>query len=143
MRGLEAWKTLTPRDRFLVKGLALFLLGGLVFQALWQPARQRVASAERYHQQQLVVMRQLQNAQPQRAVQATSQPLASRISESAAAAGLDLQQIEVESEQLRLTVNGDAHPLLRWLEDLEREAGSFQMLTLEKREGRLEARLVL
>jgi general secretion pathway protein M len=143
MRVFQGWKTLSPRERFLVKSLTLFLLGVLAFQALWQPARQRVVSAERNYQQQQALAQRVQSAQPQRALQVTSQPLASRITDSADAVGLTLQQIEVDSEQVRLTLSGEAEALLRWLGDLERDAGSFQMLTLEKRGNVLEARLVL
>jgi len=44
---------------------------------------------------------------------------------------------------LRLTLSGDAHALLKWLAELERDAGAFQTPTLEKRGSHLEARLVL
>ena len=54
-----------------------------------------------------------------------------------------MQQSEVEEEQLRLTISGEAQTLLMWLASLEREAGTLQMLTLEKRGSLLEARLVV
>jgi len=140
---IQTWKGMPQRDRFLLKGLVVFLTGALAYQLLWQPAQQRLANAERHYQQQLTLARQVQSAQPQQAQVVTTQPLSSRVSTSAAAAGLDLQQIEVEDEQLRLTISGEAQTLLMWLASLEREAGTLQMLTLEKRGSLLEARLVV
>jgi len=143
MKGLQTWKALSPRDRFLLKGLTVFVIGVLAFQVLWQPSRQRVTSVERHYQQQLALAQQVNSTQPQRALPVAGQPLASTINDSAEAAGLKVQQIEVQNEQLRLTLSGDAHALLKWLAELERDAGAFQTLTLEKRGSHLEARLVL
>jgi general secretion pathway protein M len=140
---LKTWQAIPARDRFLLKGLAVFLSTALAYQLLWQPAHQRLTNAERHYQQQLTLARQVQSAQPQQAQTMTAQSLSSRVSASAAAAGLDLQQIEAEGEQLRLTISGEAQTLLMWLANLEREAGTLQMLTLEKRGSLLEARLVL
>lgn len=140
---IQTWRAMPARDRFLLKGLAVFLTGALAYQFLWQPTEQRLANAERHYQQQLTLARQVQSAQPQLAKAVATQPLSSRVSASAAAAGLDLQQIEVEDEQLRLTISGEAQTLLMWLANLEREAGTLQMLTLEKRGSVLEARLVV
>lgn len=142
IRGLHAWKTLAPRERWLLSALACFLIGVLFFQMLWQPSQQRLVKAEQQYQRQLALAQQLKDAQPGPTLQAPSSPQASKISQSAEAAGLNLQQIEVESDQLRLTISGDAQVLLKWLAQLEREAGAFQMLTLEKRDSHLEARLV-
>ena len=143
MRPLHAWKALSPRDRFLLKGLAVFLIGVLLFQALWQPSRQRLASAERYYQQQQWLAHQVQRAQPQRSGRAAVQPSVSVINDSAEAAGLKVEQVDVENERLRLTLSGEATAVLNWLAALERETGGFSMLTLEKRDDRLQARLEL
>lgn len=140
---LQTWKAMPARDRFLLNGLAVFLTGALAYQLLWQPTQQRLTNAERHYQQQLNLASQVQSAQPQRIQVASTQPLSSRVSASAAAAGLDLQQIEVEDEQLRLTISGEAQTLLMWLANLEQEAGTLQMLTLEKRGSLLAARLVV
>jgi len=140
---IQTWRAMPARDRLLLKGLAVFLTGALAYQFLWQPTAQRLTNAERHYQQQLTLARQVQSAQPQLAKALATQPLSSRVSASAAAAGLDLQQIEVEDEQLRLTISGEAQTLLMWLANLEREAGTLQMLTLEKRGSVLEARLVV
>jgi len=140
---LQTWKAMPARDRFLLNGLAVFLTGALAYQLLWQPTQQRLTNAERHYQQQLNLASQVQSAQPQRVQTMSTQPLSSRVSASAAAAGLDLQQIEVEDEQLRLTISGEAQTLLMWLANLEQEAGTLQMLTLEKRGSLLEARLVV
>ncbi|WP_238340663.1 type II secretion system protein GspM [Pseudomonas kairouanensis] len=143
MQGLHAWKALAPRERFLLGALAWFLIALLLYLMAWQPSQQRLVSAEQRYQRQLALAQQLKQAQPGSALQAQGAPQASKISQSAEAAGLSLQQIEVESDQLRLTLSGDAQALLTWLAQLEREAGAFQMLTLEKRDNLLEARLVL
>ncbi|MCS3512965.1 MULTISPECIES: type II secretion system protein GspM [Pseudomonas] len=143
MKALQAWKALSPRDRFLLKGLAAFLLGVLLFQGVWQPGRQRLVGAERYYQQQHVLAQQVQRAQPLQARQAATLPPASTIHDSAEAAGLEVNQIEVQSERLRLILSGEAVALLNWLAALERDTGGFHMLTLEKRDDRLEARLEL
>ena len=142
MRGLHAWKALAPRERFLLSALACFLIGVSLYQVLWQPSQQRLARAEQQYQRQVALARQLNDVQPGSTLQAPSPPQASKISQSAEAAGLNLQQIEVESDQLRLTLSGDAQALLKWLAQLERDAGAFQMLTLEKRDSHLQARLV-
>lgn len=142
MRGLHAWKALAPRERLLLSALTYFLIGVSLFHVLWQPSQQRLARAEQQYQRQVVLAQQLNDVQPGSALQAPSPPQASTISQSAEAAGLSLQQIEVESDQLRLTISGDAQVLLKWLAQLERDAGAFQTLTLEKRDSHLEARLV-
>ncbi|NWA64574.1 type II secretion system protein GspM [Pseudomonas reactans] len=141
MKHLQAWKALSARDRVLLKGLAVFLLTVLALQALWLPSRQRMDDAQQGYQQQRLLAQQVQQARPLRAVSVASRPSASAINESAEAAGLDVQQIEVQGEQLRLTISGEAQALLAWLVQMERDAGAFQMLILEKRERRLEARL--
>ncbi|QHF42641.1 hypothetical protein PspS35_02130 [Pseudomonas sp. S35] len=143
MNGLQTWRALSPRDRFLLGVLATFLIGVLLFHTLWQPSRQRMASAERHYQQQQVLAQQVQRAQPQRAGATAVQPSASTINDSAEAAGLKVDHVEVQSERLRLTVSGEATALLGWLAALERDAGAFEGLTLEKRDNRLEARLEL
>lgn len=143
MKGLHTWKMLTPRDRFLLKGMAICVLGGLLFQTLWEPSRQRLVSAERHYHRQQLLAQQVQHAQPQHAAQAAIKPSASKINDSAEAVGLRVDQIEVDSERLRLTLSGEATALLSWLAELERDAGALQMLTLDKRGNQLEARLEL
>ena len=66
-----------------------------------------------------------------------------RISESVAAAGLEMHQMDAENDLLRLTLSGDAKVLLQWLDRAERDGALVQSLTLEKRDARLEARVVL
>ena len=140
---MHTWKGLSVRERYLLKAMALLLLGGVSYALLWQPTQQRWVVAERHYQQQLVLSRRVLLAQPQQQAPVATQPLPARLSEGAAAAGLDLHQMEVDSDQLRLTLSGEARALLNWLADLERDGTTFLALTLEKREQRLEARLVL
>ncbi|MNN88875.1 hypothetical protein D3C81_2066130 [compost metagenome] len=54
-----------------------------------------------------------------------------------------MQQMDGDNDQLRLTLSGDAMALLPWLDRLERDGTALQSLTLETRDGLLEARLVL
>lgn len=140
---LRTWKGLSLRERRMLKGMALLLPWGLLYSLAWQPTQQRLASAEGLYQQQLVLARRVQLAQPGQHMPVSTQPLPARLSERAAAAGLDLQQMDIDSEQLRLTISGEAQALLNWLADLERDGTSLQALSLEKRGQRLEARLVL
>lgn len=139
---LNTWKALSLRERCLLNGAALLVLGGLSYSLLWQPTQQRLASAERHYQQQLTLASQLRSAQPQWSEVANTKPLPARISERAAAAGLELQQMEVENDQVRLTLIAEAHVLLTWLADLEHDGVALQMLSLEKRDQLLEARVV-
>ncbi len=140
---LRAWKNLSLRERYLIKGMAVLMLGGLSYALLWQPAQQQRVVAERHYQQQLALAQRMQSAQAHGAVQAVAQPLPTLLSERAAAAGLDVQHMEVDGEQVRLTVSAHAQAVLGWLADLEREGVSFQALTLEKRDQQLEARIVI
>lgn len=142
MRGVQAWQALAPRDRALLKGLGVFLLAVVFFQALWQPARHRMASAEAHYQQQRLVAEQVQSARQQGAP-VPRRPSVATLNTRAEAAGLEVEQVEVEGERLRLTLHGQASALLQWLAQLEREAGAFNGLTLEKRGTRLEARIEL
>lgn len=139
----EIWDRQSPRDRRLLAGLGVFLLAVLAFSMVWQPARQRLLMAERQYQQQLVLAVEVQLAQPPQGRAATTQPLSTQVSESAVAAGLELQQFDVEGDLLRLTVSGDALALFVWLDKTEQGGAALQSLTLEKRGKLLEARLVL
>jgi general secretion pathway protein M len=58
-------------------------------------------------------------------------------------AGLELHQMDTDNDLLRLTLSGDAKALLSWLDQIEREGVALQSLTLEKREARLHAQVIL
>jgi general secretion pathway protein M len=141
---LQRWQRLSIREQRLLGGLGVFVLGVAVFSLVWQPTQQRLITAERQYQQQLALATRLQQAQPRSHVpKPVDQPLSLRISESAATAGLELQQMNSDNDLLRLTVSGDAMTLLPWLDRIERDGIALQSLTLEKRDAVLEARLVL
>ncbi|KAB0505695.1 type II secretion system protein GspM [Pseudomonas moorei] len=141
---LQRWQRLSIREQRLLGGLGVFVLGVAVFSLVWQPTQQRLITAERQYQQQLTLAARLQQAQPRSHVPGpVDQPLSLRISESAATAGLELQQMNSDNDLLRLTVSGDAMTLLPWLDRIERDGIALQSLTLEKRDAVLEARLVL
>ncbi|MHC8322763.1 type II secretion system protein GspM [Pseudomonas sp. GB2N2] len=141
---IAVWQRLSRREQRLLMGVSVFLLIVAGFSLIWQPTRQRLEAVEHRHQQQLSLAAQLQRAQPRRTVAvAADQPLSLRISESAAAAGLELHQMEADNDQLRLTLSGDAKTLLQWLDAAERDGGTVQSLALEKRDAVLEVRVVL
>lgn len=141
---LQRWQRLSIREQRLLGGLSVFVLGVAAFSLVWQPMQQRLITAERQYQQQLALATRLQQAQPRSHVPGpVDQPLSLRISESAATAGLELQQMNSDNDLLRLTVSGDAMALLPWLGRIERDGIALQSLTLEKRDAVLEARLVL
>ncbi len=60
-----------------------------------------------------------------------------------AAAGLELEQLNVDASLVRLTLRGDPLALLTWLEGMERRGAILQNLVLEKRAAQLEASLGL
>ncbi|WP_247257844.1 type II secretion system protein GspM [Pseudomonas moorei] len=141
---LQRWQRLSIREQRLLGGLSVFVLGVAAFSLVWQSTQQRLITAERQYQQQLALATRLQQAQPRSHVpKPVDQPLSLRISESAATAGLELQQMNSDNDLLRLTVSGDAMTLLPWLDRIERDGIALQSLTLEKRDAVLEAWLVL
>ncbi|WP_322615525.1 type II secretion system protein GspM [Pseudomonas sp. BIC9C] len=140
----QAWRRMSVREQRLLQVLGAFLLAVVAFSLIWQPTRQRLETVERQYQQQAGLAAQLQRALPRSQVPVdTDQPLSLRISESAAAAGLEIRQMESDSDLLRVTLNGNAQPLMQWLDGMERNGVALQSLTLEKRDDALEARLVL
>jgi general secretion pathway protein M len=140
----QAWRRISVREQRLLQVSGAFLLAVVAFSLIWQPTRQRLEAVERQYQQQAVLAAQLQRALPRSHVPVdTDQPLSLRISESATAAGLEIRQMESEIDLLRVTLNGNAQPLMQWLDGIERDGVALQTLTLEKRDDALEARVVL
>lgn len=138
------WQRLSVREQGLLQVLGMFFLSVAAFSLIWQPQQHRLAIAERQYQQQLALAAQLQQARPRSSTpESTDQPLSLRISESAAMAGLELHQMDTDNDLLRLTLSGDAKALLSWLDQIEREGVALQSLTLEKREARLHAQVIL
>ncbi|MGF6556186.1 general secretion pathway protein M [Pseudomonas sp. S30_BP2TU TE3576] len=140
----QIWRRTSTREQQLLLVLGVFLLTVVAFSLIWQPTRQRLEDVERQYQQQMALVAQLQRAQPRSHVAVdTDQPLSLRVSESATAAGLEIRQMETDSDLMRLTLNGDSQTLLQWLDGMERSGVALQSLTLEKLDDALEARLVL
>ncbi|VVO11165.1 MULTISPECIES: type II secretion system protein GspM [Pseudomonas] len=138
------FQRLSLREQRLLLALGMFMLSVVAFTLIWQPTQQRLVIAERQYQQQRALAAQLQQSQPRsQTSQPADQPLSLRISESAAETGLELQQMDSDNDQLRLTLSGEAMTLLPWLDRLERDGVLLQALTLETRDGLLEARVVL
>lgn len=137
------WARQSQRDRRMLSGLGVFLFAVLVFMMVWQPAQQRLIHSERIYQQQRVLAMQVRQAQPANVRVDANKPLSAQVSASAVAAGLELQQFDVEGDLLRMTVSGDALALLSWLDQTEREGARLQSLVLSKHKKLLQARLVL
>ena len=140
----QAWQRLSAREQRLLLGLGAFLLAVMAFSLIWQPTRLRLEAVERQYQQQTGLAAQLQHALPRSQAPASAdQPLSLRISDSAAKAGLEIRQMDSDSDLVRVTLNGNAQPLMQWLYGMERNGVALQSLTLEKRDDALEARVVL
>lgn len=139
----QTWGSLSRREQGLLLGLAGLLSVALVYSAIWQPTRQRLEIAERQHRQQVELSARIQRAEPARDTTAATRPLSVRVNESATAAGLDMAEMEVDGDSLRLAVSGDASALLHWLDQQEREGAMLRSLTLEVENGVLGARVVL
>ncbi|MBV4554586.1 type II secretion system protein M [Pseudomonas sp. SWRI102] len=139
----QAWGNLSRREQGLLLGLAGLLSVALAYTAIWQPTRQRLEVAERQHRQQAELNARIQRAEPSRITTAATRPLSVRVNASATAVGLDMAEMEVDGDSLRLAVKGEANALLHWLDQQEREGAVLQSLTLEVRDDVLEARVVL
>jgi general secretion pathway protein M len=139
----QAWQRLSRREQGLLLGVAALLLLVMGYTSIWQPTRQRLEVAERQYRQQAELSARLQRAEPVRNMVAATRPLSVRASDSATAAGLNLVEMEIDGDSLRLTVSGDASQLLLWLDQHERDGTALQSLSLEARSGVLEARVVL
>jgi len=142
-RLIQAWGRVSRREQQLLQGLAGLLLVVVAYTSIWQPTRQRLEVAERQYRQQAELHARILRAEPTRDSTAATQPLSVRVNDSASAAGLDIAEMEVDGDSLRLVVSGDANSLLHWLDQREQEGAALQSLTLEARDRVLEARVVL
>ncbi|AMZ73034.1 MULTISPECIES: type II secretion system protein GspM [Pseudomonas] len=140
---IQAWGRLSRREQQLLLGLVGLLLVVVVYTTIWQPVRQRLDVAERQYRQQAELHARIQRAEPARDLTTATRPLSVRVNDSAAATGLEIAEMEVDGDSLRLAVSGDANQLLQWLDQQEREGATLQSLTLEARNSVLEARVVL
>ncbi|UQI31648.1 type II secretion system protein M [Pseudomonas bijieensis] len=142
-RLIQAWGRVSRREQQLLLGLAGLLLVVVAYTSIWQPTRQRLEVAERQYRQQAELHARIQRADPPRDLTTAIRPLSVRVNDSASAAGLDIAEMEVDGDSLRLVVSGDANSLLHWLDQREQEGAALQSLTLEARDRVLEARVVL
>ena len=140
---IQAWGRRSRREQQLLLGLVGLLLVVVVYTTIWQPVRQRLDVAERQYRQQAELHARIQRAEPARDLTTATRPLSVRVNDSAAATGLEIAEMEVDGDSLRLAVSGDANQLLQWLDQQEREGATLQSLTLEARNSVLEARVVL
>ncbi|MGN8274169.1 type II secretion system protein GspM [Pseudomonas sp. SMN5] len=137
----QAWEKVSPREQRLLLGLAVSLLIVVGYTSIWQPIRQRLEVAERHYRQQAELSARIQRAEPARDTRVVARSLSVRVNDSAAAAGLEIAEMERDGDSLRLAVSGDAARLLDWLDQHEREGAVLQSLTLQAREGVLDARV--
>lgn len=137
----ERWLHLSPRDRQLCGVLAVFLLLVFSVYGLWLPAQQRRDTARALHLKQMALAGEVRQALPGSVARVYDQPLVSRLSDSAAGSGLNVEQFELDGGLVRITLGGDAIALLGWLNRIEQEGASFESLSLEKRGASLQARL--
>lgn len=137
----QAWEKVSPREQRLLLGLAVSLLIVVGYTSIWQPIRQRLEVAERHYRQQAELSARIQRAEPARDTRVVARSLSVRVNDSAAAAGLEIAEMERDGDSLRLAVSGDAAGLLDWLDQHEREGAVLQSLTLQAREGVLDARV--
>jgi len=138
----QIWERMSPREQWLLSGLAGLVLVVVSYTSIWQPTRHRLDLAERQYWQQAELAARIQRVEPTGATTAVH-PLSVRINDSATAAGLELAELEIDGDSLRLAVNGDANRLLDWLDRHERDGTPLQVLSLEARDGVLDARMVL
>ncbi|WP_191489884.1 type II secretion system protein GspM [Pseudomonas sp. FEN] len=138
----QRWQGLGQRDRRMLVGLGVFLLMVTLFSGLWQPAQQRLERGERLYQQRLLLAAEVQRAQPASHRPSPSRSLSTRLSETVAAAGLELQQLDQDGQSLRVTISGNAVALLQWLDQTEQSGAVLQSLSLEKRDLLLVAQVV-
>jgi general secretion pathway protein M len=139
----QVWESMSCREQRLLLGLAGLTLVVVGYTSIWQPTRQRLEIAERQYRQQAQLTARIQRAEPDRDTSAALRPLSVRVNDSATTAGLDIAEMEIEGDSLRLTVTGDANPLLNWLDRHERDGAAVRSLALEAHDGVLEARVVL
>ncbi|WP_052451059.1 type II secretion system protein GspM [Pseudomonas batumici] len=137
----QGWQNLGPRDRRMLVGLGIFLMVVTLFKGLWQPVQQRLERGERVYQQRLLLAAEVQRAQPATQRSTPSRPLSTRLSETVAAAGLELQQLDQDGQSLRVTLSGNALALLQWLDQTEQSGAVLQSLSLEKRDSSLLAQV--
>ena len=136
------WQELGLRDRRMLIGLGIFLTVVGLFSGVWQPAQQRLERGERLYQQRLLLAAQVQRAQPLAQGSNPAGSLSTRLSETAAAAGLELQQLDQDGPSLRVTLSGNVLALLQWLDQTEQSGALLQSLSLEKRDTLLVAQVV-
>ncbi|WP_260959519.1 type II secretion system protein M [Pseudomonas citri] len=139
----QGWGRRSHREQQMLLGMVGLVLSVLVYLSIWQPARHRLEVAERQYRQQAELSVRIRHAEPARASVVVEGPLSVRVNDSATAAGLDIAQMEVDGDSLRLAIRGDAGSLLHWLDQQEREGAMLQSLTLEVENGVLVARMVL
>ncbi|MFW0886055.1 UNVERIFIED_CONTAM: type II secretion system protein M [Pseudomonas sp. JL1] len=138
----QVWESMSHREQRLLSGLVGLVLVIVSYTSIWQPTRHRLDLAERQYWQQAELAARIQRLEPTGATTATSS-LSVRINDSATAAGLELAELEIDGDSLRLAVSGDANRLLDWLDRHERDGATLQVLSLEVRNGILDARMVL
>jgi type II secretory pathway component PulM len=145
---MRVYANLSARERillFLVLPAALLLAG---FRFGWQPLQDLRATREaEIASYRLVAQAAAQAGTQIVAVEPDPTPFATRVTQSAEAAGLELRRIEPEGERLRVAVkDAPFTDLVLWIADLEAERNvTLSAIELDRRiaPGTVTARLLL
>lgn len=145
---MRALSNLAGRERVLLLLVlpTVLLLAGLRFG--WQPLQDlRAAREAEIASHRLVTQAAAQAGTLAPAVEPDPTPFASRVTESAEAAGLRLRRIEPEGEGLRVAIeDAPFSQVVLWIADLEGERGVLlAAIELDRRTapGNVSARLLL
>ncbi len=147
--------SLNPRERILVVGGAVILVGLMVWRFGWQPIQTERAALNTDIARYIALSNLAESATAQRrsggarfgTAPEGRAPLAQRVTRSADAAGVVLARIEPRGEQLALVVQeADFRDLLSWIVSLEsREGVSATALEIDRQTvpGIVSARLTV
>lgn len=149
----KRWSTLVPRERVALLLMLLFVVGALLYIALWKPAQHRLQNAREALAQQLELSAYLQAKAPlarslvTKPVQSLApEQLQGLVTSSAAAGQLTIERIDnLGDGGLQINLQPIAfNQLLQWLSDLEGQGVRVDEAGLDRNEdGRVTARLTL
>lgn len=149
----KRWSTLVPRERLALVLMLVFVIGALLYIAVWKPAQQRLQNARESLAQQLELSAYLQAKAPlaRTLIEKPTQTLAPEqlqglVTSGAAAAQLTIERIDNQGDgSLQVNLQPVAFSqLLNWLSELEGQGVRVDAAGLDRNEdGRVTARLTL
>jgi general secretion pathway protein M len=132
------WAGLTDRERLLLSGAAICLLGAALFWGVWQPLSEGraadLARAARYDRSLAALATMPASAVPVE----DPRPLANIVTETAAAQGLTILRLDTPKPELATVTLQDApfETLLLWIDGLNRDSGvTIASATLRASDG--------